>query len=198
MIRRTALALLTLALLSAPARSQQQPQQILQTGALGAPTAVVTQDNQWSSLISILSTPDIDAFIEDPSTDAWLSRNAQSFLDRGQYTITIVSFYKTPHPCHEDQVRAGFSDAADVNACSNDRYGVRRITVDAPQNSVTVLLYGLVAAGGALDPATVRRENRTRAFGDLGTDAQKALSEATKLIANEARTYAARQHPPSQ
>jgi hypothetical protein len=136
----------------------------------------------------------MDIFIEDPSAETWLSRNAQAFLDRGQFTLTVVSFYKTPHPCHEDQIRSGFSDAAHIAACNNDRYSVRRISVDAPQNSVTLLYSALVSANGALDAATVYRETRTRGFAELGPDAQKALSEATKLVAQQVHSYAIRQH----
>ncbi len=193
-LRRSALTSLALALICLPAKSQQPPQQILQTGALNAPTAVLTQDNQWANLIPIHSTSDVDLFVQDPSTDTWLSHNAQAFLDRGQYTLTLVSLYKSPHPCHEDQIRAGFSDAAHVTACNNDRYAVRTISVDAPQNSVTVLYSALVSTNGALDAATVRRETRTRGFAELGPDAQKALSEATKLVAQQVHSYAIRQH----
>lgn len=192
---RTALVPLALTLLCLTAHAQQQPPQpILQTGALNAPSAVFTQDAQWSNLVSILSTSDQDIFIEDPSADAWLAHNAAGFLDRGQYTITFVSFYKAPHPCREDQVRAGFSDGAHVDACDNDRYAVRRISVDAPQNSVTLLYSALASTTGTLDSSTVYRETRTRAFTELSPDAQKAISEATRLIAQQVRSYANRQH----
>lgn len=192
MPRRLALAVLALA--SLPALAQQPPQQILQTGALAAPAAVLTGKDQWANLISILSTSDLDLYIEDPSTDTWLSRNAQSFLSRGQFTLTVVSFYKTPHPCHQDEIRAGFSDAAHLQACNVDRYAVRRIAVDAPQNTVTVLYSALVTSAGALDPVTVHRETRTRAFANLGPEAQKAISDATKLVATQVQSYASRTH----
>ena len=190
-------AALAFALACIPARAQQPaapPQQILQTGALNAPSAVLTQDAQWSNLVSILSNADVEVFIEDPSADAWLSHNAQSFLDRGQYTITAVSFYKTPRPCREEEVHAGFSDAAHVEACTNDRYAVRRIAVDAPQNLVTLLFSGLVSGTGVLDSSTVFRETRTRGFSELGPDVQKAVSEATKVVATQVHSYAIRQH----
>lgn len=192
MNRRSTFLALTLILTTAA--HAQQPQQILQTGALNAPAAVLTQNNQWSSLISILSTSDLDLFVEDPSTDTWLARNAQAFLDRGQFTITLVSFYKSPHPCHEDQIRAGFSDAAHIAACDTDRYAVRTIAVDAPQNSITLLYSALVSTTGTVDAVTVHRETRTRGFAQLGPDAQKAISEATKLVATQVHSYAIRNH----
>lgn len=198
MILRTGLATLALALATLTAPAQQPPQQIIQVGALNAPTAVLTPDSRWSPLIPILSTTDRDLFIEDPSNDAWLSHNAQSFLDRGHYTITLVSFYKSRRPCREDQIRAGLSDAAHVNACDSYRYRVSQIAVDAPENTVTLLYSAMVFTGGALDPASIHRETRTRAVSDLSTDAQKALSAATKLVARQSRIYAARQQPSAQ
>jgi hypothetical protein len=191
-----ALASLALALACLPIRSQQPaapPQQIIQTGALNVPTQVFTESGQWSSLLPILSSADRDVYIEDPSTDAWLARNAASFLDRGQYTLTLASFYKTRHACREDQVRAGFSDAAHINACDNYRYRVSQIAVNAPQNTVTLLYSVMIFTGGTLDPSSIHRETNTRGVTGLGADAQKALSDATKLVAKQSRIYAARQ-----
>jgi hypothetical protein len=192
---RTGLASLALTLATFPALAQQPaaPQQIIQTGALNVPTAVLTPDSHWSSLIPILSTSDRNLYIEDPSNDAWLAHNAAAFLDRGQYTVTLVSFYKTRRACREDQIRAGFSDAAHVNACDNYRYRVSQVAVDSPQNSVTLLFSAMVLTGGTLDPASIHRETNTRAFSELSADAQKALSDATKLVAKQSRIYAARQ-----
>jgi hypothetical protein len=195
-----ALTPLALALSGIPAHAQQPapPQQIVQVGALNIPTQVFTESGQWSSLIPILSTSDRDLYIEDVSNSAWLARNAASFLDRGQYTVTLVSFYKSRRPCRDDQIRAGFSDAAHVNACDGYRYRVSQIAVDAPQNTVTLLFSAMVFTGGTLDPTSIHRESRTRGFAELGADAQKALSEATKLVAKQSRIYAARQQPSTQ
>jgi hypothetical protein len=192
----TALLSLALGLAFRPAPAQQQPtpsQQVIQTGALNAPTDVLTQDNQWSALISVLSNSDQDLYIEDPSTNAWLARNAQTFVDRGQYTITLVSFYKTVHACRADQIRAGFSDAAHVDACNNYRYRIRQIAVDAPQNTVTLLFSAMVFTGGTLDSTSIVRESRTRGFSGLDADSQKAVSDTTKLAGQQSDNYIARQ-----
>jgi hypothetical protein len=190
----TALASLILALVCLPARAQQAPpQQVVQTAALNVPYQVLTENDQWSSLLPILSAPDLDLFIEDVSNTAWLERNAEPFLDRGQYTVTLLSFYKTRRDCRADQVRAGFSDPAHINACDNYRYRIRRIAVDAPQNTVTLLFSAMVFTGGTLDPSSIHRETRTRGITELGPDAQKALTDATKIVAKQSRIYAARQ-----
>jgi hypothetical protein len=186
-------AILALTLLCLPARPQQPSPQVIQPGALNIPGAVLNQNNEWSSLITILSVSDVDFYIEDPSTDAWLARNAQSFIDRGHYVITAVSYYKTPRPCRADMVRAGF-DLAHQNACDQYRYRIRQISVDSPQNTITLLYSVMVYSNGTPDPSSILRETGTRSFSELDTDAQKAISAATQLIAKEAHQYAIRNH----
>ena len=192
----TALASLALALAILPARAQQPAApatQVIQSGALNVPTDVLTRDNQWSALISVLSNSDEDVYIEDPSTTAWLTRNAQGFVDRGQYTITLVTFYKTVHACRADQIRAGFSDAAHVDACNDYRYRIRQVAVDAPQNTQTLLFSAMVFTGGTLDSTSIVRESRTRGFNGLDADSQKAISDTTKLAGQQSHSYIARQ-----
>lgn len=196
MTPRTALLTLTLALACLPAHAQQpapSAQQVIQSGALNVPTDVLTRDNQWSALISVLSNSDEDVYIEDPSTTPWLGRNAQGFVDRGQYTITLVTFYKTVHACRADQIRAGFSDAAHVDACNDYRYRIRQVAVDAPQNTLTLLFSAMVFTGGTLDSASIVRESRTRGFNGLDADSQKAISDTTRLVGQQSHSYIARQ-----
>ena len=196
MNRRTALLLLTLAfaLLCAPAHPQEPtPQQVIQTGALNVPTELLTHGNQWSTLIPILSTPDRDLFIEDPANPAWLARNAENFVDRGRYTIAVVSFYKSRRPCREDQIRAGRSGSAGFLACNQYRYQIRHIGVDSAPNTVTLLYSAMVFGGGIIDPASIRRESRTHGFHELDPDSQKALSDANKIVAKQAHDYMLRQ-----
>ena len=199
--RHTALATLALALATLPAHTQQPPapsQQIVQVGALNIPSPVFTDSGQWSTLLPILSTPDVDLFIEDPSNDDWLAHNAQSFLERGQYTVILVSFYKTLHACRVDQIHAGFSDSAHIDACNNYRYAVHRIAVDNPQSAVTLLFSAMVFTGGTLDATSIRRETHTRGITELDANAQKALADTTKLVAKESHSYNLRQQPSAQ
>jgi len=191
-LRLTTLSL-ALTLLCTPARPQQPPQPVIQVGALNSPAAVLTPSGDWSSLIGILSLPDLDFYVEDPSTDAWLARNAQSFLDRGHYVITAVSYYKYPRACRADMVRSGF-DLAHQNACDQYRYCIRQISVDSPQNAISLLFSQMVFSNGTPDPTSILRNPGTRGFSDLGPDAQKAISNATTLIAKQVHQYAIRNH----
>ncbi len=192
----TAVISLALALATIPAHAQQPAApspQVIHTGALSVPTEVLTTDDQWSSLISILSNPDLDLYIEDVSNDGWLFRNAENFIDRGQYTIDLVSFYKTRRPCREDQIRSGFSDAAHINACDTYRYRIRRIAVDTQQSTLTLVFSAMVYSGGTLDATSIVRETRTRSSTDLDPAALKALTETIKLVAKQSHIYDARQ-----
>lgn len=189
-LRPTILAL-ALTLLTIPARPQQPPQPVIQVGALNSPAAVFTQSGDWSGLIEILPLPDVDFYVEDPSTDAWLARNAQSFLDRGHYVITAVTYYKYPRSCRADMVRSGF-DLAHQNACDQYRYCIRQISVDSPQNAISLLYSVMVFSNGTPDPTSILQNTGTRGFSDLGPDAQKAVSNATTLIAKQVHQYAIR------
>lgn len=195
MTRRAALLLILFALPSLLALGQQPPpvMPILQTGALNVPTSVLTENGQWLPLLPVLTSPSLDLYIEDVSNNEWLDRNAANFLNRGQFTVTVVSFYKTRQPCREDQVHAGLSDAAHLNACDNYRYAVRQVAVDAPQNSITLNYTLMVYSGGVPDLSSARRETVTRAITQFGPDFQKALSDATALVAKQSRMWAARQ-----
>ena len=194
---RTALASLVLVVATLPARPQQPPTQpVIEVGALNAPTHFLTPDNQWSNLIRVHSTPDLDLYIEDPSTDTWLSRNAENFVDRGQFTLHVISNYKSRHACRDDQIRNGFSSGPDIEACNNYRYRIRQIAVDASQNTATLLSSAMVFNGGAIDPSTVRRDTRTQGFHALDADSQRALSNATRLVGQESHRYVERlRHP---
>jgi hypothetical protein len=192
----TALLSFTLALacVSAHAQDPSTPaQQVIQSGALSAPTGVLTQTGQWSSLIPILSNADVALYIEDPSNDDWLAHNAENFINRRQYTITLVSFYKTRRPCREDEIAAGFSDAAHINACDSYRYRIRQVAVDTRQHTLTLLYSAMVSSAGTLDPASARTDTRTGGSAGLNADAQKALAETTKLVAEQSHIYDARQ-----
>lgn len=194
--RHIAIASLALAFATLAVRAQQPTapsQQVIQIGALSAPTDVFTPDGQWSSLIPILSNPDLALYIEDPSNDAWLARNAENFINRRQYTITLVSFYKTRRPCRDDEIASGFSDAAHINACDSYRYRIRKVAVDTHQHTLTLLSSAMVFSGGTLDPASVSTDTRTGGSAGLNADAQKALADTTKLVAQQSHIYDARQ-----
>ena len=164
-------------------------QQIVQRGALGFPAALLDENAQWSAPVELLSNADVSVFMPDISNAVWLDNNAERFLNTGQYTLTLVTFYKTRHTCRTDQVLSGFSDAAHIDACNVIRYRVRQIAVNTPQKTITLLMSGTADESGTVDPGSVLHETRTRGFKDLGDEALGALTKATDIIAKQALAY---------
>ena len=180
---------LTLFSVAAVLCSVATAQQVVQRGALGIPSAVLDENAQWSSPVELLSNSDVSVYMPDVSNSIWLDHNAENFLKTGQYTLTLLTFYKTRHTCRTDQVLLGFSDAAHIDACNVIRYRVRQIAVNAPQNSVTLLMSGTADENGTIDPGSVIHETRTRGIKEMGTEAQSALSKATDIIAKQSLAY---------
>ncbi len=164
-------------------------QQVVQRGALGVPAAVLDENAQWSSPVELLSNNDVSVYMPDVSNSVWLDHNAENFLKTGQYTLTLVTFYKTRHTCRTDQVLLGFSDGAHIDACNVIRYRVRQIAVNTPQKTITLLMSGVADESGAVDPQSVLHETRTRGFKDLGDEALAALTKATDIIAKQSLAY---------
>ena len=164
-------------------------QQVVQRGGLGFPAGVLDENGQWSSPVELLSNGDVSIYMPDVSNAVWLDHNAENFLKTGQYTLTLLTFYKTRRTCRTDQVLLGFSDAAHIDACNVIRYRLRQIAVNAPQNSVTLLMSGTADESGTIDPGSVFHESRTRGIKELGSEAQTALSKATDIIAKQSLAY---------
>lgn len=164
-------------------------QQAVQRGALGFPSAVLDENAQWSSPVELLTNNDVSVFMPDVSNSIWLNANAERFLNTGEYTLTLVTFYKTRRVCRTDQVLAGFSDAAHIDACNDIRYRVRQIAVNTPQKTITLLMSGTADESGTIDSGSVQHETRTRGFKDLGDEALGALTKATDIIAKQSIAY---------
>ena len=164
-------------------------QQVVQRGALGFPSAVLDENAQWSAPVELLTNGDVSVFMPDVSNAMWLNANAERFLNTGQYTLTLITFYKTRRVCRADQVLMGFSDAAHIDACNDIRYRVRQIAVNTPQKTITLLMSGTADESGTLDPGSIVHESRTRGFKDLGEEALGALTKATDIIAKQSLAY---------
>ncbi len=182
LITRTAL---TLTLFCGVASAQQ----IVQRGALGFPAALLDENAQWSAPVELLSNGDVSVFMPDISNAVWLDSNAERFLNTGEYTLTLVTFYKTRRTCRTDQVLSGFSDAGHIDACNVILYRVRQIAVNTPQKTITLLMTGTADESGTVDPGSVLHETRTRGFKDLGDEALGALTKATEIIGKQALAY---------
>ena len=137
-------------------------QQVVQRGPLGYPSGLQDENGQWSAPVPLLDNADVALYMPDVSNVSWLDHNAENFLKTGQYTLTLLSFYKTRRVCRTDQVVSGFSDAAHIDACNAIRYRLRQVAVNAQQNTVTLLSSATADESGTIDSSSVVTETRTR------------------------------------
>ena len=188
MIVRVSLLLGTM-LVSGTVQNTASAQQVVQRGPLGYPSGLQDENGQWSAPVPLLDNADVALFMPDVSNVSWLDHNAENFLKTGQYTLTLLSFYKTRRVCRTDQVVSGFSDAAHIDACNVIRYRLRQVAVNAQQNTVTLLSSATADGSGTIDSSSVVTETRTRGIKELGAEAQAALSKATGIIAKQSLAY---------
>lgn len=165
-------------------------QQVVQRGAFGIPSAVLDSGGQWSAAVRIVQSHDVDLYIPDVSAPDWLRRHYQDFQERGQYEITMVTQYRTPRACRENQTGWGLADAAHLNACATDiAYRIRTAVVDPNLKTVTLITAGMVDPDGNLDPSSVQDQHLVRRWAELDATTQSALQTTTALVAKQMAIY---------
>ncbi len=184
---RTAAAVLFLAMLPFCAATAQQ---LLQRGAFGKPAQVVDETGEWTAPLLVASDPDVQIYIPDVSSSGWLQRNYRSFQDRGTYTLTFFTFYRTPRACRKNQIGWGLGDQAHLVACATTiGYRVRRATIDVGQKSVTLQLAAMLGQAGSVDPSSVQSSGAFRTWDQLDPNTQAALTKANRLVTEQMAAY---------
>lgn len=170
--------------------STTQAQQLVQRGPFNKPVQVFDDTGQWTIPLLVASSDDVEMYIPDITAADWLNRNYQPYIDRGQYTISMFTLYKTPRACRTNQLQSGFSDAAHIDACLvTIRYRVRQALVDTRQKTVTLLTAAMLDQDGQMDPASVQHDTRTRTWAELDANSQTALDKTTQLVAKQMKIY---------
>ncbi len=182
--------LLTALLVSAVASSAQQ---VVQRGTFGRPGQVMDETDQWTTPLLLVEDPAVFIYMPDTSTPQWLERNYSSYINKGTYTLTFFTFYRTPEACRKNQVAWGLGDAAHLNACFDTGYRVRRALVDPQSKSITLQAAAMVDQSGNIQPSTVQDDQIFRTWDQLDTNTQLALKKADELIARQMKIYDARQ-----
>ena len=168
--------------------AQQTLQQLVQRGPFSKPAQVLDDTGQWTTPLPVFSDADVELFIPDITAADWLNRNYPGFLDKGQYTVSMFTLYKTPRACRVNQTQSGFADAAHLDACMvTIRYRLRQALVDTQQKTVTLLTAAMLNQDGGMDPASVQHESRTRSFSELDAGTQAALAKTNELVAKQMR-----------
>src|SRR5271163_4313572 len=120
----------TVLLLAGLSPTKGLAQQVIQRGALGAPAQVLDETGVWTTPVSLSSDHDVEIYIPDVTSPAWITRNYRDFEDKGQYVLSMFTFYKTTKACETNQIGWGYAGAAHLNACAEIGYRVRQVTVD--------------------------------------------------------------------
>ncbi len=168
-------------------------QQLVQRGAFGKPAQVLDETGEWTTPLLVASDPDVQIYIPDVSSTAWLAQNYRSFQDRGNYTLTMFTFYRTPKACRKSQVGWGLGDKAHLDACAiTIAYRVRRATVDLGQKAVTLQLAAMLDQAGSVDPSSLQDKGGFRTWDQLDPNTQTALHKANTLVAEQMAKYDAR------
>jgi hypothetical protein len=164
-------------------------QQIVQRGALGQPSQVLDETQQWTTPLLVASDKDVLIYIPDVTNPEWLKRNYSDFENKGVYTLSMFTFYKTPGACRANQTAWGLSDGAHLDACNWIGYRVRRATIDPQQKSVTLIMAGMIDQNGQLDPKSVQDQSVSRSWDQLDANTQSALQKTNGLVTEQMKIY---------
>jgi len=171
-------------------------QQVVQRGPFGKPVQVLDETQQWTTPLLVSSDHDIEIYIPDVTSSDWLSRNYPDFQNRGSYTLTTFTLYKTLKACRANLVSWGQGDANHLDACVDIGYRVRQILVDPNQKSVQLLNAAMVDQSGEIDPSSVQQTSTFRTWDQLDDTTQKAILKANDLVTQQMKIYDARIHAP--
>jgi hypothetical protein len=167
-------------------------QQVVQRGPFDKPTQVFDQTQQWTVPLLVSSDHDVEIYIPDVTAPAWLSSNYSDFQNRGTYTLSTFTLYKTVKACRANQVSWGMGDEAHLIACNDIGYRVRQITVDPNQKSVQLITAAMVDADGQIVPESVQESSVFRTWDQLDDTTQKAIVKTNELVTRQMRIYDAK------
>ena len=190
-MRLRSLAFIFVVLCSSGLPAQTQTgQQVVQRGPMGRPQEVLDETGQWTTPLLVAQDHDVEIYMPDVTSPDWLKRNYNDFRDRGTYTLSLFTFYRTPAACRTNQIQWGLGDAEHLNACVlGIGYRVRRARVDPHQKSVTLLMAAMVGQDGVLDASSIRDDGVFRTWDQLDPNTQAALAKANALITAQMAVY---------
>lgn len=164
-------------------------QQVIQRGALGKPSQVLDETQQWSEPILLSADHDVEIYMPDVSSPVWLKRNYRDFMDKHQYVLSLFTFYRTPKACQASQVGWGLGDAAHINACLEIGYRVRQATVDAHLQTVTLRMAAMIGHDGQIEPSSIQTQTVDRSWSELDPNTRVALEKATAIVRKQMKLY---------
>ena len=179
----------TLVLLVGMSWSTGSGQQVVQRGALGKPLQVLDETLQWTTPLLVASDKDVEIYIPDVSSADWLKLNYRDFYDRGTYTLSIFTFYRSTAACRQNQIGWGLGDRAHLDACVDFGYRVRTVKILPQEKSVTLLKAAMILQNGEIDPTTQENREVFRFWNQLDPNTQSAIQKADALVKVQMKTY---------
>jgi hypothetical protein len=164
-------------------------QQVVQRGALGRPSQVMDETQQWTTPLLVSSDHDVEIYIPDVTSTEWLKRNYADFMNTGQYVVSMFTFYRTTKACRANQIGWGNGDYAHLDACNDISYRLRQGRVDTNQKTVTLMMAGMIGQDGQIEPESVQDQPITRTWADLDANTKAALKKTTDLISAQMAVY---------
>ncbi len=164
-------------------------QQVIQRGAFGKPVQVLDDTRQWTTPLLVGTDKDVEIYIPDLSNSEWLKLNYRDFFDRGYYTISMFTFYRTPAACRRNQIAWGLGDKAHLDACIDIRYRVRTAKVVPQEKSITLLSAAMVLENGEVDQTTIENRQAFRFWNQLDADTRAAVEKTNDLVNTQMKRY---------
>ena len=164
-------------------------QQVVERGAFGKPAQVLDETNQWTTPLLVAADEDVHIYIPDVSSPDWLKRNYPDFHDRGIYTLSMFTFYRTPKACRENQTGWGLGDKAHLDACISIGYRVRRAVINPEEKSATLIMAAMIDQSGKIEPDSIQTEQTFRFWNQLDANTRSALEKANALITKQLTAY---------
>ncbi len=164
-------------------------QQVVQRGALGRPSLVLDETMQWTTPLLVSTAPDVEMYIPDVSSPDWLKSNYQGYQDKGQYVLSMFTFYKTPKACRANQIAWGNSNAASLDACIEIGYRLRQALIDTQQKTATLIMAAMIGQDGEIEPGSIQRQSISRTWLSLDANTQAALAKTNGIVAKQMKIY---------
>jgi len=164
-------------------------QQVIQRGAFGKPVQVLDDTRQWTTPLLVGTDKDVEVYIPDLSNPEWLKLNYRDFFDRGFYTISMFTFYRTPAACRRNQIAWGLGDKAHLDACQDIRYRVRTAKIVPQEKSITLLTAAMVLESGEVDQTTIESRQAFRFWNQMDADTQSAIEKTNELVSGQMKRY---------
>ena len=167
-------------------------QQVIQRGALGTPAQVLDDTGQWSTPLLVASDSDVQLYIPDVTNPDWLKKNYRDYIDRGTYTITMFTFYKTLAGCKANRLGWGLGDKEHLDACLTTGYHMREARIQPQGESATLIQAAMVDQNGNIDPSSIQTQETFRVWNQLDRNTETALRKTDVIVRQQMKLYDAR------